>query len=109
MALEYGLTKSDIVVDGLVATVGADPEAAIKTLETIEWCRKNGYATICGLSNISFGLPQRSFINTAFLTMAIDRGLTMAISNPSQELLVNAAFASDLLKHKEESDLRYIT
>ncbi|MCR5772873.1 MAG: homocysteine S-methyltransferase family protein [Butyrivibrio sp.] len=109
MALSYGLTKSDIVVDGLVATVGADSEAAIKTLETIEWCYENGYATICGLSNISFGLPQRSFINTAFLTMAIDRGLTMAISNPSQELLVNAAFASDLLKHKEESDLRYIT
>ena len=108
MALSYGLTKSDIVVDGLVATVGADPEAAIKTLETIQWCYENGYATICGLSNISFGLPQRSFINTAFLTMAIDRGLTMAISNPSQELLVNAAFASDLLKHKEESDLRYI-
>ncbi len=109
MALSYGLTKSDIVVDGLVATVGADPEAAVKTLETIQWCYENGYATICGLSNISFGLPQRSFINTAFLTMAIDRGLTMAISNPSQELLVNAAFASDLLKHKEESDLRYIT
>ena len=109
MALSYGLSKKDIVVDGLVATVGADKDAAIKTLETIEWCRKNDYATICGLSNISFGLPQRSFINTAFLTMAIDRGLTMAIANPSQELLVNAAFASDLLKNKEESDLRYIS
>lgn len=109
LAYSYGLTKADIVVDGLVATVGADPQAAIKTLETIQWCRQNGYATICGLSNISFGLPQRSFINTAFLTMAIDRGLTMAISNPSQELLVNAAFASDLLKQKEEADLRYIT
>ena len=47
-------------------------------------------------------------VNTAFLTMAIEKGLTMAIANPSQEMLVNAAFASDLLRKKEGSDLRYI-
>ena len=64
--------------------------------------------TICGLSNISFGLPERSFVNTAFLTMAICRGLTMAIANPSQELLMNAAFASDMLLHRPDSDIRYI-
>ena len=108
MAYEAGLSRQDIVVDALVATVGAEPDAAIFCLDTIEWCKEHGFATICGLSNISFGLPQRSFINTAFLTMAIDRGLTMAISNPSQELLVNAAYASDLLRHKEGSDVRYI-
>ncbi|MCR5093931.1 MAG: homocysteine S-methyltransferase family protein [Lachnospiraceae bacterium] len=107
-AAEYGFTKEDIVVDGLVATIGADSDAAISVLETVSWCMKTGFATICGLSNVSFGLPQRGYINTAFLTMAIDHGLTMAIANPSQELLVNAAFASDLLKHKEEGDIRYI-
>lgn len=107
-AYEYGLRKEDIVVDGLVATIGANPNAALETLSTISYCKKNGLATICGLSNISFGLPQRAFINTAFLTMAIANGLTMAICNPSQELLVNSAFASDLLRHKEEADLRYI-
>ncbi|WP_029321258.1 homocysteine S-methyltransferase family protein [Butyrivibrio sp. AE3004] len=107
-AYEIGLRKEDIVVDGLVATIGANPDAALETLSTIAFCKKNGLATICGLSNISFGLPQRAFINTAFLTMAIANGLTMAICNPSQELLVNSAFASDLLRHKEESDLRYI-
>ncbi len=109
MAKEYGLSKDDIVVDGLVATVGADPDAAINTLDTIGFCYENGYATICGLSNISFGLPQRMNVNTAFLTMAISRGLTMAIANPSQEMLVNAAFASDLLRKKEGADLRYIS
>ena len=107
-AFELGLHKEDIVVDGLVATVGADPFAALNTLQTREYCHDNGFATICGLSNISFGLPQRMNVNTAFLTMAIEKGLTMAIANPSQEMLVNAAFASDLLRKKEGADLRYI-
>lgn len=108
-ALELGFAKEDIVVDGLVATVGANKKAALETLETIEYCKRElGLATICGLSNISFGLPERSFVNTAFLTMAISRGLTMAIANPSQELLMNAAFASDLLLNKEGADVRYI-
>lgn len=107
-ALALGMTKEDIVVDGLVATIGANPEAAKEVLETIRYCKENGLATICGLSNISFGLPERSFVNTAFLTMAIREGLTMAIANPSQELLVNTAFASDLLMNKEGADIRYI-
>lgn len=108
-ATELGFTKEDIVVDGLVATVGANKKAAIETLETIEYCKKErGLATICGLSNISFGLPERGFINTAFLTMAISKGLTMAIANPSQDLLMNAAYASDLLINKEGADIAYI-
>ena len=108
MALDMGMTKEDIIVDGLVTTVGANPRAAREVLETIRYCKSKGFATTCGLSNISFGLPERSFVNTAFLTMAIQEGLTMAIANPSQELLVNMTFASDLLMNKEESDVRYI-
>lgn len=107
-AYELGFTKEDIVVDGLVATVGANKNAALETLETIRYCKEKGLATICGLSNISFGLPERSFVNTAFLTMAIREGLTMAIANPSQELLMSCAFASDLLLNKKEADVRYI-
>ena len=107
-AYELGMKKEDIVVDGLVTTVGANPGAALETLETIRYCKERGLATICGLSNISFGLPERSFVNTAFLTMAIQSGLTMAIANPSQDLLVNSAFASDLLLQKESADVRYI-
>lgn len=109
-ALSLGFVKEDIVVDGLVATVGANPKAALECFDTISYCKKElELATICGLSNISFGLPDRQFINTAFLTMAISKGLTMAIANPSQDLLMNAAFATDMLLHKEGSDIRYIT
>lgn len=107
-ATSLGMHKEDIVVDGLVATVGANPKAALETLETIRYCKANGFATICGLSNISFAMPERSFVNTAFLTLAIQAGLTMAIANPSQELLVSCALATDLLLNKEEAALRYI-
>jgi 5-methyltetrahydrofolate--homocysteine methyltransferase len=108
-AYELGLSKEDVVVDGLTATVGANPDAALECFDTIHYCRNElGLATICGLSNISFGLPNRPFVNTAFLTMAIQQGLTMAIANPSQDLLMNAAFASDMLLHRPDSDIRYI-
>ena len=107
-AASLGLHKEDIVVDGLVATVGANPKAALETLETIRYCKANGFATICGLSNISFAMPERGFVNTAFLTLAIQAGLTMAIANPSQELLMSCALAADLLLDKEDAALRYI-
>ena len=107
-ALSLGMRKEDIVVDGLVATVGANPKAALETLETIRYCKSNGFATICGLSNISFAMPERGFVNTAFLTLAIQSGLTMAIANPSQEMLMSCALAADLLLNKEEAALRYI-
>ncbi|MGO5232089.1 homocysteine S-methyltransferase family protein [Thermoguttaceae bacterium LCP21S3_D4] len=108
-ALKIGLHKEDIIVDGLVATVGANPLAALECFDTIQYCKDElSLATACGLSNISFGLPERIYVNSAFLTMAIAKGLTMAIANPSQDLLMNAAVASDMLLHKEGSDIRYI-
>lgn len=107
-AQAHGMAKEDIVVDGLVATVGANPKAALECLETIAYCKENSLATICGLSNISFGLPERSCINTAFLTAAITRGLNMAIANPAQDALVDAAYAADLLMNRQGADLRYI-
>lgn len=108
-AIRIGMSKEDIIVDGLVATIGADPEAAKACFETFSYCKNElQLPTVCGLSNISFGLPERIYVNSAFLTMSIANGLTMAIANPSQELLMNAAFASDLLLHRPESDIRYI-
>jgi len=107
-AFSLGFSKEDIIVDGLVNTVGANKKAALETLETIRYCKEMGLATVCGLSNISFGMPERSYVNTAFLTMAIQAGLTMAIANPSQELLMGCSFASDLLLNKENADMRYI-
>ena len=107
-ALELGMHKEDIVVDGLVATIGANKKAALECLETVRYAKTNGFATICGLSNISFGMPERSYVNTAFLSLMIEAGLTMAISNPAQEMLVSCAFATDVLLNKEGADLRYI-
>ncbi len=108
-AMAMGMAHEDIVVDGLVATIGANPDAAKECYDTIAYCKDERLLpTICGLSNISFGLPERMYVNTAFLTMAICKGLTMAIANPSQELLMNAAFASDMLLHRPDSDIRYI-
>lgn len=108
-ALALGMSHADIVVDGLVATIGANANAAVECFETIDYCKnEKKLPTICGLSNISFGLPERGYVNTAFLTMAINRGLTMAIANPSQDLLMNAAFASDMLLNRPSSDIRYI-
>lgn len=108
-AISMGIAHEDIVVDGLVATIGANPEAAKECFDTISYCKEEKkLPTICGLSNISFGLPERGYVNTAFLTMAIGKGLTMAIANPSQDLLMNAAFASDMLLHRPDSDIRYI-
>ena len=108
-AVRIGMAKEDIIVDGLVATIGANPNASLECFETFSYCKNElELPTACGLSNISFGLPERTYVNTAFLTMAIANGLTMAIANPSQELLMNAAFASDMLLNKKESDIRYI-
>ena len=104
-----GFSKEDIIVDALAATIGADPNAALSCLETFAHCKNDlGLASVCGLSNISFGLPGRGFVNSSFLSLAIANGLTMAIANPEQDLLMNTAFATDMLLNRTGSDLRYI-
>lgn len=109
VADEEGIDRDSIVIDGLVTTVGANKFAAIETLDTIKFCKEElKLPTVCGLSNISFGLPERINVNTAFLTMAIANGLTMAICNPDQSILMNAALATDLLLAKEDSDNNYV-
>ena len=108
-AFKLGFEKEDMVADGLVATLGANSSAGLDTLKTIAYCHDTlGIATVCGLSNISFGLPDRSYVNSIFLALAISKGLTMAIANPSQELLMRSAFAADLVMDKPEASLRYI-
>lgn len=108
-AAEHCIYENDIVVDGLVATVGANKNAAVETVDTIRYCTDElGVETVCGLSNISFGLPERTYINSAFVTLAISAGLTMAIANPMQEMFMNIIHATDLLLARDESDLRYV-
>lgn len=108
-AYEYGFTKEDIVVDGLVATVGASPTAALDCMATFSYCKNDLHIpTVCGLSNISFGLPNRAYVNMTFLAMSIASGLTMAIANPSQDMLMNTAAASNMLMNRDGSDIAYI-
>ncbi len=108
-AKELDIDFNNIIVDGLVTTVGANKCAGLETLETIKYCKDElKLPTIVGLSNISFGLPERTNVNSSFLNLAIQSGLTMAILNPSQHQLVASAFATDMLLNKPDSDLRYI-
>ncbi len=108
-AISCGLDKRDAVVDILVSTIGADPQSAQKCFATVSYCKQTlGLPTVCGLSNISFGLPQRTFVNTAFFSIALSKGLTMAIANPSQEMLMYTALASDMLMDKDKATERYL-
>jgi 5-methyltetrahydrofolate--homocysteine methyltransferase len=108
-AVQYGYTKEDLVVDGLVMTVSADQKAAQETLKVIDWCTNDfGVNTILGLSNVSFGLPERALINSAFFTMAIGKGLTMAIANPANELLMNLKLASEVLVAKDRNSRNFL-
>ena len=103
-----GIPREDIIVDGLVTTAGANKKAALETLDTIAWCREQNLLTTIGLSNISFGLPERPYVNGAFAAMAIAAGLTSAIANPSNHLLMGISYAADLLQNKEGADNAYI-
>ncbi len=104
-----GISRKQIIVDGLVTTAGANPRAALETLDTIRYCREDlGLPTTVGLSNISFGLPERAYVNGAFAAMAIGQGLTMAIANPSNLMLMGISSAADLLRNTDGADVRYI-
>ena len=97
-AADHGVPAEDVVIDPLVLTVSADDNAALATLETIRLIREQlGVNMTCGASNISFGLPWRVPINTAFLSMAIAAGLTSAITNPLEPEIRRCVLAADLL------------
>lgn len=107
---DYGFEAGDIVVDGLVMSVSSNQSAAEETLKVISYCTETvGCATILGLSNVSFGLPNRGYINAAFLAMGIGRGLSMAIANPSSELIMAIKSAGDVLTARDKNSLAYIS
>lgn len=108
-AEEAGLRREDVVIDCLAMTVSADPNGALTTLEAIRLVKERlGVPTVLGVSNISFGLPQRKVTNSAFLTMALGAGLDAAIVNPSNELMMDAYHASLVLMAKDTRAERYI-
>jgi len=107
-AAAYGYKNKDLVVDGLVMTVSSNPQAAKETLATVKWASEQGFGTVLGLSNISFGLPERGWVNASFFAMAAGAGLSWAIANPSHELLMNTKSASDVLTGRDRDALSYI-
>ena len=108
-AKTFGFTKDDFIVDCLVMAVAADNQAAQETLKTLRWCTETFQCkTILGLSNVSFGMPGRPWLNAAFLAMAQLSGLTMAIANPASVELMNIKKAADALTAKEKGALSYI-
>lgn len=97
-AAEYGIKPKDILVDGLCLTVSSDSTGALTTLETLRKVRDELHGkTILGVSNISFGLPQREIINGAFFTMAMENGLNAAIINPNSETMMKAYYSFRVL------------
>ena len=108
-AAALGFAKADIVVDGLVMTASSDLNAPMETLRTVEWSSDVFKVnTIIGLSNVSFGMPERPWLNVAFLAMAVSKGLTMAIANPGVEEMMNSAVAADLLAGRDRDAAAYI-
>ncbi|MDD5729091.1 MAG: cobalamin-dependent protein, partial [Victivallales bacterium] len=108
-ARKYGYEREDLVLDALIMTVSSNQAAAKISLDLIEWgSREFGVNTACGLSNVSFGMPERKWINAGFLGMALGRGLNMAIANPSEEVLMNLIAAGDVLAERDHKMRRYV-
>ncbi len=108
LAEARGAERQDVLVDGLVMTVSSKPDAPAETLKTIRECTKEGFGSVLGLSNVSFGLPSRGWLNAAFLSMAQASGLTFAIANPGHDILMNIKTSGELLLGKDPRGAGYI-
>lgn len=107
--LDAGLKKEDLIIDCLAMTISAAPESALTTLKAIRLIKEElGLATVLGVSNISFGLPARSLINSSFLTMALAAGLDCAIINPNNRAMMDAYHSSLVLLGRDLRAERYI-
>ena len=108
-AAEYGIEKKDLIVDALTMTISTDPSNGIETLKAVEFIRRTlGVNTVLGVSNISFGLPKRDAINTAFFTLALQSGLSAGIINPNSQSMMNAYYAFNALNGLDENCAEYI-
>lgn len=103
-----GVSPDTMVVDGLTMTVSSSPQAPKHTLATIEHCCKRNLLTTMGLSNVSFGLPGRTHINSAFAAMAVDRGISSVIVNPCHRETMQIFHAANVLAGKDKNALIYI-
>ena len=108
-AADYGIPAGDVVVDPLVMPIGAINQAGVQVMRLVHRLRTElKVNTSCGASNISFGLPNRDGINSAFLTMAIGAGLTSAITNPMHLDVVRACLGADVMMGHDPDCARWI-
>ncbi len=108
-ARRHGFTREDYLVDGIVMTAASNPNAPRETLRTIRWAAETlGARTVVGLSNVSFGLPERKWINASFLAMASASGLTAAIANPASEEFMFVKKAADVLGGRDRDAAGWI-
>ena len=108
-ALAAGIQQEDLYIDCLTLTASAQQKDVLATVEALHTCKTElGVRTILGVSNISFGLPCRTYLNTTFLTMAMYAGLDLAIMNPSSEEMMAAVYAYNVLTNRDPQSTRYI-
>ena len=105
---KYGISKKDIIVDPLAMTISSDSASALVTLGSIAELKKRGIKTSLGVSNVSFGLPERRIINSTFFAMALERGLDAAIMNPHSKEMLDVYYAFMALADLDERCEKYI-
>ena len=109
-ALSLGIRREDVYIDCLTLTVSAEQEAAMETLNAVERVKKElGLRTVLGVSNISFGLPDRVKVSSNFLTMALTKGLDLPIINPNIESMTAAVKAYNVLAGYDKNSVEYIS
>ncbi len=107
-AEKYGISKKDLIFDPLAMTISSDSSSAVITLKCIEEFKKLGIKTSLGVSNVSFGLPQRSIVNSTFFAMALTEGLNAAIMNPHSKDMMNVYYSFKALADLDERCENYI-
>jgi 5-methyltetrahydrofolate--homocysteine methyltransferase len=108
-AMDHGIPKQDVLIDPLVMPIGAMRYAGRQVFQIIRRVREElGCNTVCGASNVSFGLPNRSRLNAAFVPMLIASGMTSAITNPLEEEIKQAILAADALMGNDENCTSWI-
>ncbi|MEM7129173.1 MAG: dihydropteroate synthase [Chloroflexota bacterium] len=109
-AATYGIKPEDIIIDPLAMPIGAVKTAGADLFNIVRIVREElGCNTVCGASNISFGMPNRHLLNATFIAMAITSGMTCAITNPMEKAIRNAVYAADVLMGHDDDTMRYLT
>ncbi|MEL7606052.1 MAG: homocysteine S-methyltransferase family protein [Sedimentibacter saalensis] len=108
-ALEYGIKKEDVYIDTLTLTCSAQQKEVAETVKTLTMVKeKLGLKTVLGVSNISFGMPNRPLINETFLAIAMAAGLDLPIINPNDEAMMDKVYAFNVLYNHDKGSIKYI-